>query len=161
MRIKLIVHPIVLNFHRVRQNGLGAQNHINHNMRARAVGSALPILGGCLCTTREMLSIPPAAIIPRNSRRVWALIANAMSPLKTTWAAPIKPLSRSRFINRRACRRGRGSYHRLINERIPFRVRPLGLSLARAGSLGGARASDLGSGLRSPQASLSRFDVLK
>jgi hypothetical protein len=123
MPIKLRVHPIVLNFHRVRQNGLGTQNHINHTLRARAVGSALPILGGCLCTTREMLFIPPAAIIPRNSRGVWAF-ANAMSPLKTTWATPIKPLSSSMFINRRACRRGRGSCRRLINMRISFRAAP-------------------------------------
>jgi hypothetical protein len=160
MRIKLRVHPIVLNFHRVRQNGLGAQNYINHTLRARAVGSALPILGSCLCTPREMFSIPPTAIIPRYSRGVWAF-AKAMSPLQTTWAAPIKSFSRSRFINRRACRRGRGPCRRLIDRRVPFRATPPWPSLARAGSLRGTRTSDLGSVLRSPQASLSRFDVLK
>jgi hypothetical protein len=121
MRIKLIVHSIVPNLHRVRQNGIGAQNHINHTLRTRAGWSAFPILGSCLCTTKEMFSIPPTAIIPRNSRGVGAF-ANAMSPLQTTWAASIKPFSRGRFINRRACRRGRESCRRLINRRIPFRA---------------------------------------
>jgi hypothetical protein len=123
MRIKFRVHPIVLNFPRVRQNGIGAQNHINHPLSARAVWSAFPILSRCLCTTREMLSIPPTTIIPRNSRRIWAF-ANAMSSLQTMWVAPIKPFTRGRSVNRRSCRWGRGSCRRLINRRIFFRAAP-------------------------------------
>jgi hypothetical protein len=97
--------------------------HVNHALSTRAVGNALPILGGCLCTTREMPPIPPAAVISRNSRGIWTF-ANSVSPLKTTWAALIKPFFRSGFIYRWSCMRGRGSCCLLIKERVPFRAPP-------------------------------------